>query len=324
MQNNVSGPLISIIIPTYKRSEMLGRAINSALKQTYENIEIIVVDDNNDGDQFREKTEHTMLSFSSEPRIRYIKHHSNLGGSFARNTGIDNAKGDFVAFLDDDDEYFHDKIEKQYYKFESSDIPNLGIIYCGVKIVDKNGKFIRYVQNKVKGDAFNFHMSRNLATCQTLFIPTVILKNVNGFRKLRCGQDHELVLRILSKGYKVDYVNEILVTVYIHDEERISTGVNKIAGKREMYEIKSKYFHLLSNRKINEIKYSYHFYMFRHFVLIKDFGEAFYHYFLAVKYNLFNPRNMIEGIGLVVPYPVIIKIKSILHRLKRLLRNLVK
>lgn len=100
-------PLVSAIIPTHNRAEMLARAIRSVQSQTYPHLEIIVVDDASQ-DNTREVAE----SFS-DPRIRYIRHDTNRGGSAARNTGIRVATGEFIAFLDDDDEWEPEKTEEQ-------------------------------------------------------------------------------------------------------------------------------------------------------------------------------------------------------------------
>ena len=104
-------PLISIIITTYKRKESFEKALRSAMLQTYENIEIIVVDDNADQLEYRKWVSNLMENF---PHITYIKNNKNLGGALARNEGIKKAHGEFIAFLDDDDVYTKDKISKQY------------------------------------------------------------------------------------------------------------------------------------------------------------------------------------------------------------------
>ena len=111
-------PLVSIIIPTYKRPDTLDRAINSVLNQTYKNIEVIVVDDNNPDTEARSKTEHIMSVYADNPRVRYIKHEKNKNGSAARNTGARYSQAKYVAFLDDDDEFFPEKIEAQVKRLE--------------------------------------------------------------------------------------------------------------------------------------------------------------------------------------------------------------
>ena len=122
---NKNNSLVSIIIPTYKRPLMLDRAIESALSQTYYNLEIIVVDDNDENSNFRRETELCMAKYKKKKKVRYIKHRKNLGGSLARNTGIKQSNGKYITFLDDDDEYSPDKVEKQIKKFNESTIENV-------------------------------------------------------------------------------------------------------------------------------------------------------------------------------------------------------
>src|SRR5690625_1857772 len=122
-------PLVSVIIPTYKRPRMLTRALKSVLMQTYKNIEVIIVDDNDENSEYRKQTINFMKEYKSNPIIKYIKHKKNKGGSEARNTGIYKATGKYISFLDDDDEYMPTKIEKQVKKFKESNEANLGFVY---------------------------------------------------------------------------------------------------------------------------------------------------------------------------------------------------
>jgi glycosyltransferase involved in cell wall biosynthesis len=100
-------PLVSVVMPTYNRASLLDRAIRSALNQTYNNLEIIVVDDASS-----DETPDVVKAFQDQ-RVRYIRHETNRGGSAARNTGIRNATGEFIAFLDDDDEWEPEKTVQQ-------------------------------------------------------------------------------------------------------------------------------------------------------------------------------------------------------------------
>ena len=102
--NKSNTPLVSVIIPTYKRPDYLDRAIDSVLNQTYNNIEIIVVDDNNPNTEGRERTEKIMRRYENNPHVIYIKHEYNKNGSAARNTGFKASHGVYLAFLDDDDQ----------------------------------------------------------------------------------------------------------------------------------------------------------------------------------------------------------------------------
>lgn len=104
--------LVSVIIPTYKTNESLKRAIKSVLSQSYKNIEVIVVDDNND-DGYRTVAEQVVSEFCGLHNFSYYQHDHNKNGSAARNTGVKNSKGKYISFLDDDDFYYPNKIEKE-------------------------------------------------------------------------------------------------------------------------------------------------------------------------------------------------------------------
>lgn len=122
--------LVSVVIPTHKRFEELFRAIDSVLKQTYSNIEIIVVDDNSQDKELRERIKEKIKKYSEN--IQYIENETNLGGAKSRNVGIEKAKGKYISFLDDDDEYYPEKIEKQYKLYKSKKNQNIrnGILLC--------------------------------------------------------------------------------------------------------------------------------------------------------------------------------------------------
>ena len=99
-------PVVNVIIPTYNRAQLLPRAINSVIAQTFQDIKIIVVDDAS-----TDRTEEVVSSFQ-DPRIHYIRHSQNRGPSAARNTGIRASEaGQYLAYLEDDDEWFPNKLE---------------------------------------------------------------------------------------------------------------------------------------------------------------------------------------------------------------------
>lgn len=103
----MTSPLVSIVIPTYNRRAALSRAIASVFSQTIEDYELIVVDDGSTDDTLE------MLAQLGDPRLRIICHHENLGAATARNSGIEASRGVYVAFLDSDDEWLPEKLERQ-------------------------------------------------------------------------------------------------------------------------------------------------------------------------------------------------------------------
>ena len=107
------GCLVSVIIPTYKRKlDYVSNALQSVLNQTYNNIEIIVVDDSPNDFPYRDEIKNYIEKLNDD-RVIYIRNEKNLGGSLSRNVGINASRGEYITFLDDDDEYMPGKVEKQ-------------------------------------------------------------------------------------------------------------------------------------------------------------------------------------------------------------------
>ena len=202
---------VSVIITTYKRSEFLERAIQSVLNQTYQNYEIIVVDDNDANSSFRVATEKRMAPFLINPKIKYLKHDVNRNGACARNTGIKNSSGDFITFLDDDDVYLPTRIEKaiRCLKNTSDDVIGCytGMVYMqhekviGLCLPKGDGNFTLDLlkQKSVFGTGSNFVLKSD------------IVKKVGFFdeRFIR-HQDLEYMIRCFQYG-KLKAIDEILV-----------------------------------------------------------------------------------------------------------------
>jgi glycosyltransferase involved in cell wall biosynthesis len=138
-------PVISVIIPTYNRAHLVGRAIRSVLAQTFQDWELIVVDDGSS-----DNTEEVVCSFQ-DPRICYISHEVNRGGSAARNTGIKVARGEYVSFLDSDDEWLPEKLEKQLACFRNTQMEQLGMVVCGRIDLDEKGEKVTEKNPDVHG-----------------------------------------------------------------------------------------------------------------------------------------------------------------------------
>lgn len=251
---------ISVIIPTYKRSEFLSRAINSVLEQTYGNIEVVVVDDNREGSQYRSDTEQCMLQYSNNNKVLYIKNPDNLGGSKARNVGIEASIGYFITFLDDDDIYLPEKVEVQanhMIEFE------LDLSFMDVRIHDSKDRLIdyrkhSYVKNTSNESLLKYHLMYHLTpTGGYMFKRTAIL-SIGGFADIKMSQEYMLMLECINNHMKIGYVPQAYVVQYIHEGERISVGRNKLEGESILYEVKRTYFYLLSRRQIRYIKFRYH------------------------------------------------------------------
>ena len=192
-------PLISVIIPTYKGNKSLKNSIQSVSDQTYKNIEIIVVDDNDPQTEERKLTEQIIKSLGKS--IYYYKHPKNLNGSAARNTGIKNANGDFICFLDDDDVYMPWRIQ------DAVDTLRKGfdIVFSDV-IIYKNGYFYNTIEmSNSKNWLYDLLMDGNLiGTGSNLFLKRSIFDKVNGFNESYSRhQDYEFLIKTFLVNPKI-------------------------------------------------------------------------------------------------------------------------
>lgn len=228
--------LVSVIIPTFKREkEIVQRAVQSVLAQTYHNLEVIIVDDSPADYQGSNSIKEFLLSLNDN-RILYIKHLNNRGANAARNTGIQRATGDYVAFLDDDDEWLPPKIESQIEKFNDS---NIGMVYCPYFII-KNGEKKQHKTLLKSGDLFSELLRYNfIGSTSCVMIKRNCILDVGMFDvKLRASQDYDMYLRI-SEKYLINFVEEPLMHYHVHDGERITGDPNKKLEARKY--IYSKY-----------------------------------------------------------------------------------
>jgi len=202
-------PMVSVVIPTYNRAHLLGRAIKSVLDQTYQDFELIIVDD--------ASTDNTkeVVKRLDDPRIRYVRHEENRGGAAARNTGIKTARGQFIAFQDSDDRWLPDKLEKQMRVFKSAS-PKVGVVYTGFWRL-RDGEKTYIPSSKVtrrEGDIHDVLLEKNFVTTQTAVVRKECFGKAGMFdERLPRLQDWDLWIRI-SRYYHFLYVGEPLVEVY--------------------------------------------------------------------------------------------------------------
>src|SRR6478672_2666674 len=133
---------VSVIMPVYNGAAFVSRAIDSVLRQTVRDLELIVVDDGSTDDT-RE-----VVTAITDSRLRYI-HQQNRGPSVARNNGIRAASAEWIAFLDSDDYWLPTKLEAQLAR--AREVPDAGVIYCGAKYLDPSGNFIADLRAVVEG-----------------------------------------------------------------------------------------------------------------------------------------------------------------------------
>ena len=212
--------MVSVIIPTYKRPLKLSRAIDSVLNQTYTNIEVIVVDDNDPDTAERVETEEVMRKYRGNPKVKYVKHEYNKNGSAARNTGFRNSIGEYIMFLDDDDEFLPKKVEAQVRCLESRD-NSWGACYTRY-IRLKNGKIDTICAENREGYLYFEELCRNLfiQAGSNLMIRRKVFEEIGGFdESFYRNQDIEFAVRLL-KNYKLAYVDEMGLIYHRTSEKR--------------------------------------------------------------------------------------------------------
>ena len=214
----MSLPLVTVVITTYERPENLMRAINSVEKQTYPNIEIIVVDDNGNGTEWQVKTEALLRPLVNGNRIKYIAHDVNRNGSAARNTGLAYASGEYINFLDDDDEFSVNKIEESVSVLEKD--RSVDGVFCST--VFKNGASSMLFDNPPSDTpAADLLLGKLFFNTSTLCFRKDALKSIGGFdESFRRHQDYELVVRFCCK-YKL--VNTVGCHITKHRSDNIVT-----------------------------------------------------------------------------------------------------
>lgn len=201
---------VSVIITTYKADDCLSNAINSVLEQTYSNIEIIVVDDNNPETDGRKFTEDLMQKYADNKTVHYIKHEKNKNGAAARNTGLTIATGDYIAFLDDDDYYYPDRIEKCVRTLNLKD--NYNAVYTSVEVY-RNGKLMKTRIAEKSGKLWKDLLLNEgmLGTGSNIFLrKTPYVTNETFDERFLRYQDVEYMLRFLRNNAIVA-VDEVLV-----------------------------------------------------------------------------------------------------------------
>lgn len=212
-------PLVSVITITRNRGSLLGRCVNSVLSQSYKNLEHIVVDGAS-----TDNTESICQQYAqNDSRFHYLRLETNEPIPDTIQHGFEISKGDYITFLDDDDEYLPDKVQKQVRLF--SQLPSdYGMVYCWMTYYDSiTGLAIRDHQPQLKGYVYQEALRRpSLTGTPTYMIKRLAFSNSGGWRDKGIVSDWELAIRI-CEFWKVDYVAESLIKVYEnHSLQRMS------------------------------------------------------------------------------------------------------
>jgi len=208
--------LVSAIIPTYNSAKYIKEAVDSALSQTYKDIEITVVDDGS-----TDNTKNVLKKYIDNREIKYI-YQENNGPASARNNGIRNSSGEFIAFLDADDTWKRGKLEKQMKLFDNK---NVALVYSDMEFFGEKIKFKCYSEmfkrGMKRGRAYLDLILENFISTSTVVVRKDIFNNMGYFCEdvsLFSVEDYDMWLRIIKK-YNVDFIDEPLVKYRIHNNQ---------------------------------------------------------------------------------------------------------
>lgn len=253
--------LVSIIIPTCNNANTICRSVDSCINQIYKNIEIIVIDDGS-----TDNTKEVLSKYNTDKRFKYI-YQENQERSAARNHGLDVAKGEYIQFLDSDDEIYPTKIEKQVNFLDAN--PEYFLVYCGVEYKDEFGQVTHTLEPKINGNIdYEILKGNFLVIHSPLFRKTDIRFDV----KLNRLEDWKFWIYVIQNK-KIAYIDEILCDVYIEKQLSKKYILKMLQGDINIYS------ELLKNAQFRKYKFNLL------FLKLKKYMQYFYHLIKSGNYD---------------------------------------
>lgn len=241
--------LVSVIIPTYRGSDALMVALESIYRQSYKNFEVIVADDNGPGETEQLKTAEIIEYYAKKMTINYlVKEHVN--GSHARNNGLEVAKGDYICFLDDDDFYLPQYLEKAVKALETN--PQKAIVFFDVIILNKEGTCRKVSNDKISSKDILLS-KKEIGTGSNLFFRQKVYKESGGFdeRYLRF-QDFEFITKKLN-CYDSLWIKEKMIVKFFNQTDNF-LNYEKSLKMQELYRQDSLEKGLITAEELQQIQ----------------------------------------------------------------------
>ena len=231
-------PKVSVIIPTHRRPELMERALRSVLNQTLSDFEVIVVDDNSVGHEAQVRTERLIREQFDDERVRYVANETSQGGGEARNIGIRAARADYVAFLDDDEDWLPEKLERQVELLDQADA-DVGVIDTGFYDWKRSGE-CRIARPKMQGWILEPLLRKTggrAPKLSTMLCRKEVVEKAGLFDpNLKARQDYDLYVR-LSRLCRFESVMEPLANKRADAVERVTSNPdNFVQGYESVYQ----------------------------------------------------------------------------------------
>ena len=289
-------PMVSIIVPTFKRELELKKALDSLGHLEYDFYEIIVVDDNADV-EWNKQVENIVKRFREENpilKVLHIVNKQNMGSAKTRNIGIDAACGEYVCFLDDDDIYLPQRIRNQVTAMQGVDAD---YSITDLALYSEKGNLIEirkrdYIRETSYSSLLQYHLMYHMTGTDTLMFKREYLIKIGGFAHIDVGDEFYLMLRAIEHKGKFLYVPTCDVKAFVHTGEGgLSSGEGKINGENQLYKFKKKYFSDLGKEAVRYIKMRHHIVLAFAYLRMKKF----YHFGIeSVKALCVSPRGLFE------------------------------
>jgi len=258
-------PLVSVIIPTYRRTTPLKEALASVCTQVYPCVEIVVIDDNADP-EWNEKicciTDEARRMLQKNHTLSLLVNETNLGAAQSRNVGIYAAHGAYITFLDDDDIYLPGKISTQ---LEAMVASSADYSLMDLKLINEEGKTVEHKKHPyVKGvtppeELLRLHLRHHLTGTDTMMFRRDYLLEIGCFGNIDIGDEFYLMMNAIEHKGRFLYIPATLVRATVHyDGSGLSGGPLKFEGENLLFRFKQKYFYRLSAEDVRYIKMRHH------------------------------------------------------------------
>lgn len=222
--------MISVIIPVYNREKTIKRAVESVLEQTYKNIEIIIVDDHSTDNSIN------IIHKLNDKRIKIFRLNENKGACYARNYGVKQAHGQYIAFQDSDDFWFPEKLEEQIKCLQEQ---KKDLVFCRMNTYNEKNTFLHLTPAIYENKCITYNdlIYGNLVSTQTILCKKEIFQNNQFDNSIKRFQDWDFVLQV-AKQYQIYFLAETLVNQYIQrdsisNKENILNSLDIILSKNK-------------------------------------------------------------------------------------------
>lgn len=254
--------LISVIVASYRRDDTLLRALRSLGAQTYPRLEIVVVDDNGDP-SWNEKTAAIVKSFEEQSgkQVVLIVNDHNCGSAESRNVGIRAASGEYIAFLDDDDEYLPQHLENQYRAMADA---NADYSLSDLMLLRDDGKLCEmrtrgYLLTDEGKNRLVCHLKYHMTGTDVMMFRKAYLMQIGMFDPINVGDEFYLMTKAIVGNGKFLYIPWCGARAYVHTGDGgLSSGEQKIRGENDLYTYKQQYFSDMTARDIRYIRMRHH------------------------------------------------------------------